>query len=230
MTDYRIVARHVRYWRGQVHRWSTVYRFTGTIAAGSYGTAIAAIKTLDDGVCYHPASPVTGGIYEVAIYDHATGGVPVDIVTYFDWTTPASWIQYGSAGWGSLSSSFESNAEAALQIEWHAGLSVTGKPVVFRKWYHAVPQIGGGGTGVDVTAGQVTSLSAIVNAQIAVVGGLGAPMGTGSRLAATNCVVKTYFGSHQMPRGRRRKPLVTASGRYTGPTIQIPQSPPVLPD
>jgi hypothetical protein len=38
-------------------------------------------------------------------------------------------------------------------------------------------------------------------------------------------VVKAYLGNHQMPRGRRRKPLVTASGRYTGPTIGLPVVP-----
>jgi hypothetical protein len=223
MTDYRIVSRHVRYWRGAVHRWSTVWRFTGTLPSGSLAAATTAIKTLEDAVGYKGVTGNNGGCYEVAIYDHATGGVPIDTTTYFDWTTPGSWIPYTSSGWTSTSNPIDAQAEVAMAVQWHAGLSVTGKPVIFRKWFHSVPVNLSTPPSVDLSAAQITSLQTAINNQVAVVGGLGAPMGTGGRLAATSCIVRPYFGNHQMPRGRRRKALVTAAGRYTGPAIQVPQ-------
>lgn len=228
MTDYRIVARHVRYWRGAVHKWSTVYPLTGTISSGNYAAVIAAAKVLEQGVNFKNATGATaGGLYEIALYDHATGGIPVALVTYFDPTVPAGWVAYTGAGWSTAPAPVCSNAEVALQVEWLAGLSSSGKPVKFRKWYHAVPDAVTIGTR-DVVAADVTALQTFINTNIAVIGGLGAVMGNSSRLAATTCQVLQFYGNHQMPRGRRRKPLVTADGRYTGPTIRV--TPPVIAD
>jgi hypothetical protein len=223
VTDYRIVSRHVRYWRGSVHRWSTVWRFTGTLASGNLGAATAAIKSLEDQVNYKGIGGNYGGCYEVAIYDHATGGIPIDTTTYFDWTTPGAWIQYTSTAWPVINEPVDSAAETAMAVQWHAGLSVTGKPVIFRKWFHAVPINVGAPASADIPGPTVISLQNAINTQVAAVGALGALMGTGGRLAATTCVVKPYYGSHQMPRGRRRRALVSASGAYHGPTINVPQ-------
>lgn len=206
MTDYRLVARHVRYWRGVVHRWSTVYPLTGTIASGDYGTVIAALKTLEQGVNFQdPApAPTRGGLYEIALYDQATGGVPIAVSTYFDWTTFAAWVPYTSAGWATAGRNYEAAAEVSLAVRWAAGLSRTGKPVYFRKWYHAVPTSSANGTR-DVGATDVTNLTGIFTAQMAVIGGKGALLGNGGRLAALSPTVELFYENHQMPRGRRRK-------------------------
>nr|CRY96133.1 hypothetical protein [uncultured prokaryote] len=199
-----MVARHVRYWRGQVHRWSTVYPFTGSVSAGSYGAAIAALKTMEQGICYG-GSVVAGGLYEIALYDHASGGVPVAVQTYFDWTAPGGWVNYTSAGWASgTSPAVLDVAEAALQLEWQAGLSRSGKPVLFRKWYHAVPTVLPTPGAPDVPTTNISSLKTLAQTQMAAISALGITLGNSSRLAATTPTVRPYYGNHQMPRGRRR--------------------------
>lgn len=225
MTDYRIVSRHVRYWRGSVHKWSTVWRFVGTIPSASYGTALTAIHDLEQAVNYPGISTHQGGLYEVALYNQSSGGVPIDTVTYFDYTNPAGWINYTGSAWASPFGVAVGSAEIATVAEWSAGVSTTGKPVRFRKWFHMTPVTTGTSGAADISSADVSSLQSAIDAKIAIVGGLGAPMGSGSRLAATTSVVLPHFGAHQMPRGRRRKPLVTASGRYTGPAILGPRSP-----
>lgn len=223
MTDYRIVSRHVRYWRGSVHRWSTVWRFTGTITSANYASATAAIKTLEMGVNYPGISAKQGGIYEIAIYDHATGGVPVQTTTYFDWTNPTVWVDYTGVGWASPHGVAVGNAETAILVEWAGGLSSSGKPVKFRKWFHMTPVTVATSGAADISPTDQSGLAAIINTQVAVVGGLGAPMGNGGRLAATTAVVNPHYGNHQMPRGRRRPALVSASGKYRGPSIVVPE-------
>lgn len=230
MTNYRIVVRHVRYWRGLPHKWSTVYPFVGTITSGNYGAAIAAIKTMEQSVCYALTGPVEGGIWEIALYNQSSGGVPQDIVTYFDPDTPGSWVAYTGSAWSAASEQLVPAAEVALGVRWAAGLSSSGKPVFFRKWYHAVPQVATAGATPDVSSANITTLVAALTTGINAVGGLGAPMGSGGRLAALTPVVSPFYENHQMPRGRRRKALVTAGGKYTGPSIQVPGEAPVIAD
>lgn len=225
MTDYRAVARHVRYWRGQIHKWSTVYPLTGSITAGNYGNVITKIHDLEQLVNYRTAASVQGGLYEVALYDHATGGVPVAVVTYFPFGTPGSWIPYTGTGWTTTSLVTCPEAETALQVEWLAGLSVSGKPVSFKKWYHMVPNSTAVGGAPDVAAGDVTNLTTTFTTGIAALATYGVLLGNASRLAAATPVVRNFYGNHQMPRGRRRKALVTAGGRYTGPTVRVPSLP-----
>lgn len=225
MTNYRIVARHVRYWRGAIHKWSNVFPFSGTIASGSYPTAIDAIHTMLNSICYPAPGGGGGGVWEIAMYNQSSGGVPVSVASYFDPSNTASWIGYDGGAWGSLSSELDSVAETALQVEWLAGLSSSGKPVSFKKWFHAVPVNTSPPPTPDVSTGRVTSLTSAIETGMTTVGGLGAPLGNGSRLAATTPIIKTFYGNHQMPRGRRRAPLVTASGRYRGPSVEVP--PPV---
>lgn len=230
MTDYRIVTRHVRYWRGAVHRWSNVYPFTGTIASGNYAACIAAMHTAEQAINYYTGTPpITGGNYEIAMYNSATGGVPVDVVTYFDYTAPGSWIPYTATAWGT-SSAYEQVAEVALAVRWQGGLSRTGKPVYFRKWYHSVPSSTATGSARDVSTAAVLNIGNALTTALNTVGGFGAPMGRGGRLASSSPIVGIYYENHQMPRGRRRKALVSASGQYNGPAIHYPASPPVVVD
>jgi hypothetical protein len=217
VTDYRIVSRHVRYWRGAIHKWSTVWPFTGTLTSGNYAAAIAATKTVEDATNYNKTAQVGGGIYEIALYDQAVGGVPVAVTTYFPWATPSSWIAYSAINWSARTFPLNPNAEAALQVEWAAGLSTSGKPVHFRKWFHSVPDESPTPGSPDFVAGDITGLSAGLVTYSNAMSALGAPMGRGGRLAAVTPNVRNFAGNHQMPRGRRRIALPAAAS-----TIPLP--------
>jgi hypothetical protein len=222
VTDYRIVARHVRYWRGAVHKWSTVWPFTGTLSAANYSTALLKIHDLEQAVNWGNAA-IDGGLFETALYDQAVGGIPVAVQTYFDWTVPGAWIAYTPAiGWSVVPASQLAPAEVAILAEWKAGLSVRGKPVMFRKWFHSAPTPTLVPPAADITPANVTALQAVMTNNLGAIAALGAPMGRGGRLAAAQTIVRPFYGNHQMPRGRRRKALVSASGQYNGPSVQIP--------
>lgn len=224
MTDYRLVNRHVRYWRGQIHKWSTVYPLTGSISSGNYSALMTRMLQMERAVCYPAPGGAGGGVWEQALYDQATGGVPVAVNSIFDPETPGTWVPYLGSAWSSLTTALEGNAEVALQVEWLAGLSRTGKPVRFRKWYHAVPQLASGNTAPDVSSTNVTSLEAYIQVALADVAGYGALLGNAARLAAATPVVLPFFGNHQMPRGRRR--LVRTAAR---PASSFPPSLLVVP-
>jgi hypothetical protein len=215
MTNYRIVARHVRYWRGIVHKWSNVYPFTGTLSSGDYGTALGHIHDAEQSVCYPAPGAAGGGIWETALYNQASGGVPVAVATYFDYFDPdtvGDWIPYDGDAWEFTTDELLSAAEAALSVRWAAGLSSSGKPVFFRKWFHAVPVNPSSPPAPDVTSTNRTSIATILTVHLNAIGGLGAPMGNGGRLASSTPLVDQFFGAHQMPRGRRRPPTRIMSG------------------
>lgn len=223
MADYRVVTRHVRYWRGQVHKWSCSYAFTGS---GSTPDAAAcnAFRTAESALLYLTTGDKSNGIWEVQIY-HASGGTPVASVSYFDPDVPSAWIAPTGTAWGSHTALLEPVAEVAALIIWPAGLSATGKPVTFRHWYHAVPVVtAGGGASADIASGvQATLVTAAQGLGASLSTTYGLVMGNSRRLAGFTPVVEPFYSNHQMPRGRRRKPLVTASGRYTGPTVEVPE-------
>lgn len=209
MSAWRIVVRHVGFWRGQVHRWSTVYPFAGSLSASNYASVISAMEAHDRGICYSASGGETGGVYEVAIYNSATGGTPVASQTFFDWTSPSTWYGYTNAGWNTVSGPAEGALETALQLEWPAGMSKSGKPVIFRKWYHAVPQASSNAGSAQVTAANQSSLATYSQNQIAIVQGYGILLGNANRLAASLPRVLAYYGNHQMSRGRRKKKTTT---------------------
>lgn len=225
MTDYRAVLRHAKYWRGNVHRWSTSYEFTGS-GVPPDGTACDTLKAAEEHMLYSPTTaPFSAGVAEAAFY-LASGGTPIVEKIYYDWTQPSAWIAPSSDGWPVRTVALENLAETALLVEWQGGLSRTGKPVKFRKFYHSVPFSQGTGSSGDISGTTQTALVARANALTGCLGGTyGLALGNASRLAGT-ASVSLYYVTHQMPRGRRRKPLVTASGKYTGPNIPIIISPP----
>lgn len=220
MPDYRAVVRHVGYWRGQIHRWSTSYSFTGS---GSPLTTAAAqtLLTADDNMCYGTAT-ANGGTYQCEIY-LASGGTPVATYTKFAYGTTGSWPGFASLGWPSRTAVQEPVREAALLVTWPAGFSSTGKPVEFKKWYHAVPDTTlAASTAPDVSPTAVTQLTTFAQTLASCLAPTyGLVLGNSRRLAGFTPTVHPFYSSHQMPKGRRRKPLVTASGRYTGPTVQV---------
>lgn len=226
--NHRFVVRHVRYWRGAIQKWSTVYQFQGVPFGGSILTAdLTAVKNGDQGMCYYHLTS-EGGIYQVECYDQTAGGPPVATINYFDPETPGAYTGYPGTVWPSLTQPLETSAEVSLGVRWPGGTSSSGKAVYYRKWYHAVPQSSAAPGAVDVVPANVT----LLQAQAAVVqnclAARGMVMGALGRTSAGVPVVSPYYENHQMPRGRRKKALVTSSGRYTGPSIQVPSIPPAL--
>jgi hypothetical protein len=225
MTDYRMVTRHVGYWRGANHRFSNVWRFSGTLASGDYATAIAAMKTLEQGVHYIGAA-LTGGLWKIDLYNQGSGGIPVASSIYFDPDTTASWVAYTATAWASHTPLRNSVLEAAAQVTWLAGVSSTGKPVRFRKWFHSVPINPASAPAAEITTADQTSIQNLCQTQLAVIAGLGAPQGIGGRLAATTAVCDRFYVNHQMPRGRRNPLRAALAGTlYRGQPIR-----PVIPD
>ena len=207
--SYRGVVRHVRYWRGQVHKWSTVYQFLGTPTSAIGVSDAQALLTADDKMCWGAGTVANGGTYECDIYNVASGGVPIASYVAFPWATPASWIAYSGASWGVATALQDPVAEAALLVEWAAGLSSSGKPVKLRKWYHAVKQSSAQGTAQSVAAADVTALTTAANAMVNVLGSKGLTLGSSTGRFAGTATVRPYLENHQMPRGRRRR---TTSG------------------
>lgn len=224
MTEYRVVVRHVRYWRGTIHRWSNVYPLSGNISAGDYNTVLANVHEMEQSVCYPHPSGQGGGIWEMALYNQSSGGVPVSVISYFDPSAPGAWVPYSGGSWPSLSAELETVAETALQVEWPAGLSRTGKPVLFKKWFHAVPASSALPGAQDISTATANAIRDTIQNYMSIVGGRGAPLGNSRRLAAATPVVKVFYGNHQMPRGRRR--LVRAAAR---PASSFPPSLLVVP-
>lgn len=211
MGDYRMVVRHVRYWRGKPHKWSQVFPFTGSIASSNYGAAITALHSMVQKICYQPTAGTYGGNYAISLYNSATGGVPIATTVYFDSEVTASWLPYDGGSWGTHGLTTEAVAEVALGISWQAGLSSSGKPVYFRKWSHAVPISTAAPGTRDVSVAAAGGLSSDIVAGMNAIGALGLALGNGSRLAALTPIIEVFYENHQMPRGRRR--LVRAAAR-----------------
>lgn len=212
MAGYLAQVYHVRYWRGTIHRWSTRWEFNGVATKPIDAAACSLVLTMDDSFCFGAGNAANGGTSGCSIYA-STGGVPVATVTRFDWETPAEWLAYGGSAWGSTTGlSFNDVAEAATSIKWQGGFSATGKPVFFRKWFHATISPTAVGGGQQIPATNVTSLTTAANAAPAVLSSYGLVGGTpAGRLMATTSHVDPQVNNHQMPRGRRR--LVKAAAR-----------------
>lgn len=201
---YRAVVKHVRYWRGRIHRWSTVYQYVGTASSAPTAADCQHILTLDDNMCYGEGAS-NGGTYECAIYNQASGGVPIAVYTRFDWTTPGTWVGYAGTAWGSVSVNQEPAAEVALLVEYPAGLGRTGKPVSLRKWYHAVPVSGSTAGSPDIGAAPLATLRTGAEALMGALGDLGLVLGSRSGRIGGDAHVQAFYGNHQMPKGRRKK-------------------------
>lgn len=233
MTDYKFAVRHVRFWRGTIQKWSTLYEMTGS-GSPPDTTACYTLATHDTSMCYG-AGANTWGTYQVECY-LASGGTPVAVYNSgVDPESPASWTAPAgtvTSGWSSISGlTFEPVAEVALGVRWQAGVSSTGKAVYFRKWYHAVPKSTSSTGAADVSSTNVTSLtSAALSLQTCLAPTYGLSLGNARRLASVNPIVSAFYENHQMPRGRRRPPLVSSTGRYNGPALQVPRPAPPLED
>jgi len=206
---YRAVVKHVRYWRGKIHRWTTVYPFIGTPNRDLNSSDCTTVLTADDALCF-PGGAGNGGTYGCDIYNQATGGTPIASVVRFDWETPASWIGYSGSAWHDptvYDAGIDAAAETCLDLRWSAGLSKTGKPVFLRKFIHAVPAVGNDGAGTQIQPADVTALVAHANLMKGMLGDEGLVLGSFTGRFAGTATLSGYLGSHQMPQGRRRKIL-----------------------
>jgi hypothetical protein len=221
MAQYRAIVEHVRHWRGGIHRWSTSYLMTGSLTAPLDATACQTLMLADNKMLYQKSSGVDGSAYKCSIYA-ASGGVPIASYTAFDWETPASWTPVVGSVWTAAATACDAVAETACLVEWPAGLSSTGKPVKFRKWYHQVPPSAAAGGAVDILSAQVTALNTQANAiSVCLYSGYGIALGTAGRLPGTP-VTSPFYGNHQMPRGRRKK-TTTSTAKQASDFEQVLQ-------
>lgn len=220
--NHRFVVRHVRFWRGAIQKWSTVYQFQGVPLGGSIITAdLTAVANNDKAMCYSKVAS-DGGVYQVECYDQTAGGPPVATINYFDPESPGAWTGFAGTVWAPFTQPMETVAETALGVRWLAGTSSSGKNVYMRKWYHAVPSSTAVAGAVDVSPAMITALTTQATALQSCLTSRGMGLAPPGRTSVGLPVVSAYYENHQMPRGRRRKALVTASGRYTGPSIVVP--------
>jgi hypothetical protein len=154
-------------------------------------------------------SAADGGIFESSLYDLTAKGSPIETHTYFDYADTGAWTGYTSAGYFAVPSAEPQPLEVALQVEWPGGLSRTGKPVRFKKWYHAVGKSNAAASGdIDLTGANAAALTTYAEGFVALLAGHGLALGNSRRLAqSAGTSVNVYFQTHQMPKGRRRKPL-----------------------
>lgn len=207
MPGVRFQVVHVRYWRGLIHRWSTDYQYNGSPSSSITAADCQTMLTADDKMCYGGGLAANGGTASCAAYS-SSGGVPLATYVAFDADTPASWIPYSGTAWGTTTGFvFNQVAEPALLVEWAGGLSSTGKPVKFRKFYHAVPNPGTTGSSSQVPSSSQTSLAAQATSMIGLFGSKGLVMGTPAGRLAGTASVSPYYAAHQLVRGRRRKTL-----------------------
>lgn len=209
MGAYRFTVRHVRYWRGAIHKWSTDYVYTGTLS-GTLSAGHCELMLDTERPMLYSGAQAVGGSFGCEVYDAIAGGSPLASYTAFDYTVPGDWVPYSGTAWPSAAWDPELAAEPCLIVDWPGGLSRTGKPVFFRKYLHAIPVSQAADPGdPDVTSGSVTSLAAQANLMLGLFSDVGLHLGSvGGRLAG-NPVVKNFYGNHQMPRGRRLKRVVT---------------------
>lgn len=212
MGQYRAVVRNVRYWRGAPKTWSCSYEFTGTLS-GTLGTSDAqAVFNAHSKLCYNAGS-TNGGPYRCDIYDQNAGGIAIASYVAFDPSVVANWAPPPGSVWGGVpGTTVNEPAEGALLVEWAGGLSSSGKPVKFKKFIHQAKGVASAAGAPDVSASDVTALTAAANAVTGTLGSKGLTLGVGGRLAGA-ASVKNYYVNHQLVRGRRRR--VTSAAAVT---------------
>jgi len=210
MAEYVVVVEHQDYWRGNEHKWSTVYPYVGTLS-GSPTSSLTEVRDLDAAMCY-PDPTTPGTILGASLYNVTAKGSPIATV---------AGRSYLGTDWNHDTSltAAEPNREVCAVVEWSAGLSSTGKPVKFRKFIHAVPiKCAGVAPGlIDDTS--VSNLQATADELIIAMAGVGLAMGNARRFVGSTVTVPVFYGNHQMPRGRRKKRARLTLGN--GQSVQL---------
>lgn len=196
MAVIRFQAVCVGMWRGKIKRWNTTFHVNqGTVSVETIGTAMKKAGYPNPGDAVGACS---GGVASVTAY-WATGGPPIQEVTYFDWQTPSTWIPYTGEAWAGITAGtpIDASGESAAIVVGHLpGLSVTGKPTQTRKYLHAIPSR----TAVDYADPDIdaTVAAALANVFPASL------MANEAGVVPSSVEALTYYGNHQRVRGRRR--------------------------
>lgn len=206
MAVYRHQAVCVGMWRGKIKRWNTTFH-TGYVGdASAVKAALQATGWPNPG---DTTGACSGGVASISTYA-STGGAPVQVLTYFDWQTPSTWIPYTGTAWSGIDSStpLDASGESALVIIGHMGtLSSTGKPVTTRKYLHAVPsRTAADYTDPDIPAAVATALAAAFPTYM-----MANPAGS----APGSVTASPYYLNHQRVRGRRRTTNQVAAGAFS---------------
>jgi hypothetical protein len=225
---YKFQATSVGYWRGQAKRWQNSFHYSASndasaaLCLADFATKIKALGS----------NLTAGGLASVAVYNTATGGVPVGSTVFFPWQTPSSWILWTSAGpWGSSLNVPTAN-EAAARFRTQAGVGRTGKPVYVGIYWHSFTSLTEESAAPQFASTVITAASLKYNAFQTLSDGTSAAavqVTPGGGSIAGSGTLLPYVDSHQRTRGRRRK-IVTIDGKQYYPATGSARVVPVQAD
>lgn len=209
--EYQLVCRHLSWWRGEVHKWSTVWPLVSTAEGVSWTIYLQdQLATVDSQICYFGPDGGEGHLYQADFYSKDLGGMPILTTTYGSDTVPSDGSLPSGGAYVSSTAIMQTPLETCLIVDFSAGLSKSGKPVQFRKYFHAVPQSTATDGAPDISPADRAAVNALAASVNSVIAGSNLLHGNARRLAG-DPYVSQWYGNHQMPRGRRRKKIVTSS-------------------
>src|SRR5579859_3467906 len=125
-SNFAFVVRHCSFWRGNVHRWSTVYPFVNTGEGSSMTDAGLDTMAHEDAAwCYFGPDGDQGAVYAVDFYSLDVGGSPLLSKTYADASNPNSGTVPSGTDWTVGGALAETNLECSMLVEWSGGLGKT---------------------------------------------------------------------------------------------------------
>lgn len=203
MAVYRYQCVSVGWWRGKIKRWNTTFYSSSSSITPSIKAIMSKMGYPNPGDALGDCS---GGIASIAVYN-AAGGAPIVQTVYFDWQMPTTWVPYTGEVWASVPAGtpLDASGESALVVVGQLpGLSVTGKPMTTRKYFHAIPsRTAADYADPDVSPAVQAAILPVLPTSV---------MGTKAGKAPTTVTVEPYYLSHQRVRGRRR-PVTTVAAQ-----------------
>lgn len=210
MVAYRYQVVSVGRWRGKIKRWNTTFY-------NSVSSATFTIKNIMQQACWPNPGDVTGacsgGVASISVYDPA-GGPPINVVQYFDWQDPLTWIPYTGTAWTGVDpgTPLDASGESALLVVGAMpSLSASGKPVTTRKYIHAIPsRTAAAYTDPDVSSASQTTLKALFPTSW---------MGNAAGVTPGHVSVEPWYFNHQRVRGRRRSTKQVAAQSFSSGVV-----------
>nr|CRY97290.1 hypothetical protein [uncultured prokaryote] len=213
MTIYKFQATSVGFWRGQEKRWQNTFHYD----ASNDAAAASCLSDFNTKILALGSTTVHGGLASVAVYNTATGGVPVLSQINFPWETSSSWIGWPGAGpWGT-GLAIPLAGEPAARFRTQAGVGKTGKPVYVGIYWHSFMCAAETTSAVQFTSTVVTAASTLYNnLQTLSSGGTALCVQVtpaGGSIAGSGTLLP-YVDAHQRTRGRRRKSVSIDGKKY----------------
>lgn len=210
MAVYRYQVVSVGLWRGKIKRWNTTFHAPEAGYLSLFHSSMQAAGYPNPG---DTVGACSGGVASISRYN-AAGGPPLEVVTYFDWQSPSTWIPYTGSAWIGVPSDtpIDASGESALLVVGTmAGLSSTGKPVTTRKYLHAIPSRSAVDyTDPDVSMAQQTAIKNVFPTYL---------MGNPSGSYPLSVDVEPYYYNHQRVRGRRRSRSEILAGGFAAGVV-----------